>query len=516
MIRVRQVRIKINDDNIDNIRKKIVKMLRIENSDIVDLSINKKSIDARDKNDIFCVYEIDLKLKSENKIRFSDNVVRVFDEEYKYVPNLKKDIKPIVVGAGPAGLFCAYFLAKYGYKPLIIERGECIEKRVSTVEKFWDTGILDKNSNVQFGEGGAGTFSDGKLNTLVKDKEFRMKKVFEIFIECGAPLGIIYEKNPHIGTDILRKVIINMRKKIIEMGGVFKYNTTLTDIKCENGFIKEVIVNGSDTISCDALVLAIGHSARDTFRMLNERGVEMSSKPFAIGTRIEHDQSLIDENQYGKWAKYLGSANYKLSYQSSSFRGVYSFCMCPGGYVINSSSEANRLVVNGMSNYKRDSGKANSAIVVTVNQDDYGDELFSGMELQESLEERAYKLGNGKIPIQSFCDFESGDHSCECEDYTPCIKGGYIYSNLSEIFPDYIKKPLIEGINNFDRKIKGFKNGLLIGVETRTSSPIRINRDGDLMSNIKGIYPCGEGSGYAGGITTSAMDGIKVFEKITN
>lgn len=516
MIRVRQVRIKINDDNIDNIRKKIVKMLRIENSDIVDLSINKKSIDARDKNDIFYVYEIDLKLKSENKIRFSDNVVRVFDEEYKYVPNLKKDIKPIVVGAGPAGLFCAYFLAKYGYKPLIIERGECIEKRVSTVEKFWDTGILDKNSNVQFGEGGAGTFSDGKLNTLVKDKEFRMKKVFEIFIECGAPLGIIYEKNPHIGTDILRKVIINMRKKIIEMGGVFKYNTTLTDIKYENGFIKEVIVNGSDTISCDALVLAIGHSARDTFRMLNERGVEMSSKPFAIGTRIEHDQSLIDENQYGKWAKCLGSANYKLSYQSSSFKGVYSFCMCPGGYVINSSSEANRLVVNGMSNYKRDSGKANSAIVVTVNQDDYGDELFSGMELQESLEERAYKLGNGKIPIQSFCDFESGGHSCECEDYTPCIKGGYIYSNLSEIFPDYIKKPLIEGINNFDRKIKGFKNGLLIGVETRTSSPIRINRDGDLMSNIKGIYPCGEGSGYAGGITTSAMDGIKVFEKITN
>ena len=516
MIRVRQIKINIKDDSKEEIKAKIIKKLGIKGNDIRSISINKKSIDARDKNDIYYVYELDVDLKDENKVKTNKDILKIINNTYNYSPKINKNIKPIIIGAGPAGLFCAYFLAKYNYKPLIIERGERIEERVKTVEKFWEMGILDESSNVQFGEGGAGTFSDGKLNTLVKDKELRMKKVFEIFIECGAPEEIMYEKNPHIGTDILRKVIVNMRNKIIEMGGEFKYKSLLTDIKCENNEIKEIEINNDQRILCNTLILAIGHSARDTFKMLNERGLRMLPKPFAIGTRIEHDQRLINENQYGENAKYLQNANYKLSFQTEDKRGVYSFCMCPGGYVINSSSEKGRLVVNGMSNYKRDSGKANSAIIVTVNGENYGKGLFDGMRLQEILEEKAYNLGKGKIPIQTFEDFKKNQIENNENIYNPCIKGEYLYENLNKIFPDYIKKPLIEAVESFDSKIKGFKNGLLIGVETRTSSPIRINRDENLMSNIKGIYPCGEGSGYAGGITTSAMDGIKVFEKITS
>lgn len=516
MIRVRQIKVNVKNCSRDVLIGKVIKKLNIHKEDIIKFVINKKSIDARDKNNIFYVYEIDLVLKNENKIKLSKDVFKVSEEKYNFVPDRNKNISPVIVGAGPSGLFCAYFLAKAGYKPLVIERGEEIENRIKTVEKFWKSGILDENSNVQFGEGGAGTFSDGKLNTLVKDKNLRMKKVFEIFVKCGAPREIMYDKNPHIGTDILRKVIVNMRNKIIEMGGTFIYNSTLTDIICENNEIKKIEINNNKVLPCKTLVLAIGHSARDTFRMLYKRNLKMSAKPFAIGTRIEHSQDFIDKMQYGENRNYLPPANYKLTYQTPDGKGVYTFCMCPGGYVINSSSSNGLLVVNGMSNYKRDSKKANSAIVVTVNKKDYGEDIFSGINFQEKLEKLFYLKGNGKILIQTFEDFKNGTCYGKMNQYNPSIKGDFCYGNLSEVFPDFIKSAIISGIYDFDKKIKGFKSGLLIGLETRTSSPIRIDRDDNLMSNIKGIYPCGEGSGYSGGITTSAMDGIKVFEKLTS
>ena len=481
----------------------------------MDLKISKKGIDARDKNNIFYVYEIDVKVLKEEKILSivkDKEVFRTPNEEYKYVLKRSSDIIPVIIGSGPAGLFSAYMLAEAGYKPLIIERGEQIEERVKSVDEFWETNNLNINSNVQFGEGGAGTFSDGKLNTLVKDKDYRMKKVFEIFISCGAPKEIMYIHNPHIGTDLLRKVVVNMRNKIIEMGGVFKFNTTLTDIIIEDNKVTGIILNDKDKIKCDTLVLAIGHSARDTFKMLYSKGLDMSQKPFAVGLRIVHPQELIDKNQYGESYKLLGHANYKLTYNTKK-RGVYSFCMCPGGYVVNASSEKNRLVVNGMSNYNRDSGYSNSAIITTITYEDFGEGIFDGMRFQECLEEKSYELGYGLIPVQRYKDFKENKLS-NIEQGLSFVKGKYKSSNLNDLFPEDIKQELIEAIDSFDKKIPGFKDAYVLGVESRSSSPVRIIRDGNLESNIRGIYPCGEGAGYAGGITTSAIDGIKVSEKI--
>ena len=520
MIRLRQIKINIENDNIKEIKNKVAKKLHMKVDDIKSINISKKSIDARNKNNILYVYEIDVLVSNEKKVlnkNYSKDIFLTPNEEYKYVLNKDNSKKPIIIGSGPAGLFCAYLLAEAGYKPLIIERGEKVEDRVKTVEKFWNDNILNENSNVQFGEGGAGTFSDGKLNTLIKDKDFRMKKVFEIFVSCGAPKEILYIHNPHIGTDLLRKVVINLRNKIINMGGVFRYNTCLTNIGIENNKLVSITLNKNEIIKCDTLVLAIGHSSRDTFKMIYEKGIEMKSKPFAIGVRIVHSQDLINKNQYGINYKKMGSASYKLTYMTKSGRGVYSFCMCPGGYVVNSSSEKNKLVINGMSNYKRDSGYANSAIVVSVNNKDYGNNIFDGMKYQENLETSAFFLENGSIPVQKYTDFKNNKLSELTSEYS-FIKGKYSSSNLSNLFSNEVKKDLIEAIDYFNKKIPGFssKDALVLGIETRTSSPVRIIRNDDLMSNIKGIYPCGEGAGYAGGITTSAIDGIKVAEKIGN
>lgn len=518
MIRVRQIRVNIDSDQFKEIKRKVAKKLNIKVEDVQDVKISKRSIDARDMENIRFVYEVDVVVNNENnvlkRVRTND-VFRTPNEEYKYVLKYDKNIRPIIVGSGPAGLFCAYLLAESGFKPLIIERGEKVEDRVKTVEDFWKTNNLNLNSNVQFGEGGAGTFSDGKLNTLVKDKSYRMKKVFEIFVSCGAPKEIMYVHNPHIGTDILRKVVVNMRNKIISMGGVFRYNTCLTDIEIKNDEVVSIVLNSNEKVLCNTLVLAIGHSSRDTFRMLYDRGIDMVSKPFAVGLRIVHRQDMIDKNQYGRTYDLLGPANYKLTYSAKSGRGVYSFCMCPGGYVVNASSEMNRLVVNGMSNYARDSMYANSAIITSVTREDFGSGVLDGVKYQEMLEEKAYKLGKGVIPVQRYVDFKSnkcfiGDKDLEF------IKGEYNFSNMNSLFSDNITSDLIEGIESFNRKILGFtdENAYVLGVESRSSSPVRIIRDDDLMANIKGIYPCGEGAGYAGGITTSAMDGIKVAEKI--
>ena len=516
MIRVRQVKVNIENDTRDNLLSKVSKKIGISVNDIKNFKIVKKSIDARDKNNICFVYEVDI--DTLKHINFSNDVFLVEEENYSYevTGNIKLNNRVVVVGAGPAGLFCSYLLSEAGYNPLIIEQGQPIEDRVKTVEEFFDTNKLNSLSNIQFGEGGAGTFSDGKLNTLVKDKRHIGRKVFEVFVECGAPEEILYLNKPHIGTDVLRRVIVNMRNKIISMGGEFMFNTKLTDINIIDNKINSIIVNDSKTILCDVLVLAIGHSSRDTFKLLFDKGISMKSKNFAVGLRIVHPQDMINKNQYGDKYKLLPPADYKLTYTSSNGRGVYSFCMCPGGYVVNASSEEKRLVVNGMSNYMRDGENANSALVVTVSSKDYGEGVLDGVEFQRKLEEAAYSIGNGVIPIQLYGDYKNNKISTSIGSITPSVMGKYSFGNLNDIFSDEINTSLKEGIEDFSTKIKNYnrEDAILLGVESRTSSPVIIIRDENFISSVSGIYPCGEGAGYAGGITTASIDGIKVFESI--
>ena len=517
MIRVRQIKINIEKDNISNIKREVIKKLKVD--EIKSINIVKKSIDARDKNNIYYVYELDIETPFEDKLLKKNikDIIKTPDEEYKIEKTGTKEYeRPIIIGSGPAGLFCAYILAEQGYKPLIIERGERIEDRVKTVERFFKTNELNEESNIQFGEGGAGTFSDGKLNTGIKDKENRKNKIFNTFVECGAPQEIKYLNKPHIGTDILRKVIINLRNKIISLGGEFKYNTKLTNIILDNNKLSKIELNNKEIMNCNLLVLAIGHSARDTFYMLKDNNLNMKPKPFAIGLRVEHPQEMIDKSQYGKYYDKLPPCSYKLTYTTKDNRGVYSFCMCPGGYVVNSSSEKGLLSINGMSNYKRETKNANSAIVVTISPKDYGESLTSGIEFQRELEKKAYEIGNGRIPIQLYKDYKSNIESTSLGDIKPIVKGDYLLSNLNKILPNYINDSIKEAMPEFGKKIKGFdrEDTILLGIESRTSSPIRIERNEEGISNIEGIYPCGEGAGYAGGITSAAIDGIKVAEFI--
>ncbi len=520
MIRLRQIKIKIDDDKEFVLKTKIASKLNIDVTDIIKLKINKKSIDARKKEDIYYVYEVDVKIENEKKVlqkKKSKDIFKTPDENYTFnvIGTKKMQYRPVIVGSGPAGLFCAYFLAENGYKPIIIERGEPIEQRINTVEKFFTTGKLNINSNIQFGEGGAGTFSDGKLNTLVKDKFFRQKKIFEIFVENGAPAEIMYINKPHIGTDLLRNVIINIRKKIIKMGGEFKYNSCLTDLIIENNQLKAIEINHKNVISCDVLALAIGNSARDTFELLYKKGLTLTAKSFAVGVRIQHPQKMIDKAQYGD-NKLLTKASYKLVYQTKNKRGVYSFCMCPGGYVINASSSKKGVVTNGMSNHSRSSLNANSAIVVTVSPQDFGSNPLDGVNFQKKLESLAYEQGMGNIPIQLYKDYKENIVTKQLGLVKPILKGNYTLANLNAIFPDYINVSIKEAIEEFGKKIEGFnrEDAILAGVESRTSCPICIKRDTFCMSNIIGLFPCGEGSGYAGGITTSAIDGVKTAENI--
>lgn len=521
MIRIRQLKINIEKDSFEAIKKKVINTLKINIKDLIDLSIVKKSIDARDKKNILYIYEVNVVVENETSLLKKINSKDIFlvnEESYRNpVPGETiLNNRPVVVGAGPCGLFCALILAENGYRPIVIERGERVENRLNSVETFWKKGKLNPESNVCFGEGGAGTFSDGKLNTLVNDKESRIKKVFDTFISCGAPQEIAYDSKPHIGTNILRDVVINLRNRIINLGGEFFYNTCLTDVKIEDNHIKTIIVNKKRKINCDCLVLALGHSARDTIKMLYDYNMKMETKPFAVGVRIQHKREMIDQSQYGDYSKILPPASYKLTHQATNGRGVYTFCMCPGGYVVNSSCEEGHLIVNGMSNYERNGENSNSAVVVTVGPGDYGNNPMDGIEYQRRLEAIAYRKGNGKIPVQLFKDYLNNTISVKFGSIKPEFKGKYTFANLNEIFPYYINDSLKEGILAMDKKIRGFASddAILAGVESRTSSAIKMVRGDDLVSNIGGIYPAGEGAGYSGGITTSAVDGIKVAEKI--
>ena len=501
----------------------VSKKIKVKNSDILEYKIVKKSIDARYKPELFYIYELDIKVKNEEEIlnRNKNNLDIILSTSEEYIMPSKGNIilnkRIAVVGSGPAGLFCAYLLANMGYKPIVIERGEKVEDRIITVDKFFNEGILNKESNVQFGEGGAGTFSDGKLNTLTKDKFNRCRYVFETFVECGANNDILVSNMPHIGTDVLRDVVKNLRNKIINMGGEFLYSSCLTKINIENNKVKSIVINNDKVIDVDVLVLAIGHSARDTFEMINDIGKKMEPKAFAVGIRIQHPQEIININQYGdKHYKKMMPASYKLTYKASNGRGVYSFCMCPGGYVVNASSEEGMLAINGMSYYKRDSVNANSAIVVTVTPDDFGNGVLDGVKYQRELEKRAYELGRGNIPIQRLIDYYNNIESVKLGNIQPIFKGKYELSNLNLLYPEYINNSLKEAIVHFGSKINGFNDddSIIAGIESRTSSPVKIIRNEDYVSNIEGIYPCGEGCGYAGGITTSAIDGLKVAEAI--
>ena len=507
MIKITNIKIKA-DLSDDELFEKIYKKYKINKNDVTERRIIKKSIDARNKADIFYNYSVELECKNENKIK---NVQIVKKEEpFKIIVNRKSSKRPVIIGAGPAGLFSALTLAQNGIKPIIIEQGKTVDERKKDVEEFQKTGKLNTLSNVQFGEGGAGTFSDGKLTSGIHNP--LCKIVLKEFYNFGAPEQILYINKPHIGTDNLINIIRNMRNEIIKLGGEFLFNEKVTDFEFENSKVTAVIC--SKRIETDTVILAIGHSARSTFEKLYEKGVKMEKKNFSIGVRIEHKQSMINKSQYGEITKLkLPPAEYKMAYHGEN-RSCYTFCMCPGGTVIASSSELETIVTNGMSVYARNGENANSAVLVNVTPNDFkGESPLEGMYFQKDLEQKAFKLGgsNYNAPIQRFEDFENNVKSTHIGEIKPTYKPGVTLSNLNEILPDFISKTLIEGIKYFDKSIKGFAHpdAILTGVETRSSSPVQITRNENKQSNIKGLYPCGEGAGYAGGIMSAAVDGIK-------
>ncbi len=521
MIKINQIKLPVTAGQ-DELKKKIIKKLKLNSSAEFTYRILKRSLDARKKPELFYTYSVAVDIKNEAAIvkRCRDSSVLIYEEKHYHIPPSGDTVlknRPVIVGAGPAGLFCAFILTEAGYSPIVIERGSRVEKRTEDVARFWDTGILDPSSNVQFGEGGAGTFSDGKLNTSVKDPTGRNTLVLETFVRFGADSSILYDNKPHIGTDVLSDVIVNMRNYLIENGATFMFDTCVTEIVAENGTLCRIKTSDQE-ISADICVLALGHSSRDTFDMLYKKGLDMECKNFAVGFRVEHPQSMIDEAQYGIQPKLkLPPSPYKVTSNFPNGRGVYSFCMCPGGYVVNSSSLEGHTVVNGMSYHARDSRNANSAIIVSVGSADFGaDDPLAGVRFQEQLEKENYKRGNGLIPQQLFGDFCDNRLTTSYGGFDSCTRGQTTFAQLNGLMNPQMEQSFIEGMTHFGHIIHDFdrKDAILSGMETRTSSPLRINRDKAFESNIKGIYPCGEGAGYAGGITSAAMDGIKVAEAI--
>lgn len=526
MIIINQIKLPVKS-NHEALEKKIIKILRIRREDLSSYEIIRRSIDARHKNDIYYVYSVHVFLKSEKKLRKVKDKNVIYDkksENYNFCVsgNITLDHPPVVIGSGPAGLFLAYQLAVMGYNPILIEQGKPVSKRQEDVEKFWESGELNPYSNVQFGEGGAGTFSDGKLNTSVKDTLSRGKYILDTFVKLGAPGDILYDSKPHIGTDILSTVVSNMSAEIRSLGGKTLFSHCVLDLvthekKLIGLKVLDIESNKETIIKTNVAALCIGHSARELFKSLYNQGVHMEQKPFAVGVRVMHSQELINESAYGsKFKNLLPPASYKLTTRSNSGRGVYSFCMCPGGFVVNASSEEGLLAVNGMSYHDRGSDYANSAIVVTVNESDFKSvHPLAGIDFQRELERKAYELGSGAIPMQLFGDFKENIPSVNVKVSTG-IKGPYKPTNLRELFPEPLSEAFIQGMDNFELKIKGFgaDTAILLAVESRTSSPVRITRDENGESNYKGLYPCGEGAGYAGGIMSAAIDGLKISELI--
>lgn len=523
MIQISQLKLPCTHTQ-QELREKIERTLRIRPEELIEYSIEKQSIDARKKPQIFYVYTIHASVLQEKKVFkkvHSKNITIVEKKVYQFPFHAESTPadRPVIIGSGPAGLFCAYMLAEHGFAPILLERGKAIEERKKDVDSFWETGKLNPESNVQFGEGGAGTFSDGKLNTLVKDPSGRNRKVLEIFVKEGAPEEILYVNKPHIGTDLLMNVVKNMRKTIQSNGGEVRFESKVTELCITDGKICGVVINKEQFLPAKSVILAIGHSARDTFEMLWEKQICMEAKSFAVGVRVEHPQKLINYAQYQlELPKTLPAASYKVTAQLSNGRGVYSFCMCPGGYVVNASSEEGRLAVNGMSYHSRAGENANSAIIVTVTSKDYGsDHPLAGMEFQRKLEEKAFRLAQGKIPVQRYEDFCKNRATDSFGTVHPSMKGNYAPANVRGILPEIVAASIEEGIRCFDQKLQGFADpdALLSGVESRTSSPVRISRDPSTMEgSVKGLYPCGEGAGYAGGITSAAMDGIRMAEAV--
>lgn len=508
MLRINNIKISKDLSN-EEIFDLFTKKFKINKNDVISWNISKKSIDARKKEQIHYIYNIDIKVKDENKYSKFSKIEEYTDP----IINVKRtsSLKPVIIGAGPAGLFAAITMVQNGLSPIIIEQGSKVEDRQKEVENFLTTGTLNPLSNVQFGEGGAGTFSDGKLTTNINNP--LCHKVLKEFVNFGAPEEILYLSKPHIGTDNLINILKNIRNYIIQNGGTFLFNEKVTDFEIVNNKITAVFC--SKKINTDCVVLAIGHSSRDTFETLYSKGVLIKPKNFSVGVRIEHLQSDINQSQYGSITKLkLPPADYKLSCHLPNGRSCYTFCMCPGGTVIASSSEPNTIVTNGMSTFLRNGTNANSAVLVNVTPEDFcNDSPLSGIYFQKDLEEKAFILGgsNYNAPIQRFEDFLNNTKSTHIGKVKPSYKPGTKLANLNEIFPEYISNTLKEGILYFDKKLNGFANpdSILTGVETRSSSPVTIVRNENLLSNIDGLYPCGEGAGYAGGIMTAAVDGIK-------
>lgn len=535
MIRIQQIKIPVKPNSFpvrQEIERKIRKLLHLKQEQAFTFQIQKQSIDARRGREAAYVYtvdvDLDMKQAQEQKLvhRVHNNNIMLTKREvyhFSQTGTIRLEHKPVIVGSGPAGLFCAYLLALHGYQPVIIERGKMAENRLRDVEAFWQTGVLNTSSNVQFGEGGAGTFSDGKLNTLVKDPKLRNRFVLETFVQNGADSSILYLNKPHIGTDRLIQVVTNLRKEIIRLGGTFYFETCLTDLQMEQKKLCSITVEAAGQkriLQTELLVLAIGHSARDTFQMLSDHNIPMQPKAFAVGLRIEHPQEMIQTHQYhGIDCKGLPAASYKVTASNVGQRSVFSFCMCPGGYVVNASSEQDGLAVNGMSYQKRDGKNANSAIIVSVTPDDFPDgglHPLSGIRFQRELEKRAFALGGGRIPQQLYGDFKSGRCSVSYGDFPSQTKGACVFAELGTLLPAELKQSFIDGMEQFAQYIPAFNryDAILSGVESRTSSPVRIVRNDDFLSEADGIYPCGEGAGYAGGIMSAAMDGMKVAEAI--
>lgn len=499
MLRLENIKI-YEDKTEDEVVREACQKYKLDFKNVQKYVIYKKSIDARDKSNIFYNYTIDIEYKGNIKIK---NIKEVNEEEFNLNINVKRraETRPVIIGAGPAGLFCALILVQNGIKPIVLEQGKKVEDRQKDVEKFLETGILNPNSNVQFGEGGAGTFSDGKLTTNSKNPLCR--KVLKEFVNFGAPDQIMYINKPHIGTDNLTKVISNMRNYIIEMGGTFLFEEKVIDFEFENNRVKSVLTSKNNKIETDTIVLAIGHSARSTIEKLFEKGIKMEKKGFSVGVRIEHKQEMINNSQYGTKTKLqLPPAEYKLAYHGKD-RSCYTFCMCPGGVVMASSSNNGEIVTNGMSKFARDGENANSAVLVDIMPEDFtGDSPLEGIYFQAELERKAFEMGGNNFyaPIQKVGDFLNGVKTTEIGEIKPTYRPGVTLSNLQELFPNYIVETMKEGLIDFDRKIKGFacSDAIMTAIESRSSSPVRILRDENLEANIKGLYPCGEGVGYAG------------------